>query len=1060
MENAHLYMPPILGGKSSRSVPSSSSSPSSISSSNRSPSPNPRNSPSGSLFGPEFDSESSQGGEAEADGIPLQDVRPLGSLPEFLPAAIDFNFVWGDPRGVHKTGAGIAEIIGIVYEHIVYWRKNLFMLPSGALGKAFVREKARLFECMTPGNPLEPVAVKAMAIMEHLLLQNTHRNMEAREIKPLLERRLQQWKRGDLEDLLEEGQALQNRLEHSLRFLKPVPVARAFAKLMFQGKVSAACRLLRLNAMPARAMELSDDVMEKLRALHPEAQPAEDAVLLSGSPPTVNPIIFEEITGDEILKASRNTFGAAGVSGGDADHWRRLLNSYGDASARCRDAMASFGRRLCSSFMDPLVLEAYLANRLIPINKNPGVRPIGIGEVFRRIIGKVINKVLKNDAMKAAGATQLCAGQTAGIEAVIHFMVDLFDNDDTDGLLMVDADNAFNRLKRSAALHNIRFVCPSYGTVIINCYRSGARLFVEGGRELTSWEGTTQGCTLAMIMYALALMPLVDGLRPLLPPDPGDPPSSSPVCPPQAWYADDSQAAGRIPALRMWWDHIVEHGPGLGYYPKPSKTILIVKPEKFGEAVTAFKGTGVVIKHGGGREEDGGHRDLGAAIGSSAFVLKYLSEKVDVWTAEISALAKIAATQPHAAHAAFTFGLRSRWVFLQRTMVTAPDIMQPMEDAIHHEFLPALLGIYTGISVVQRDLYALPAREGGLGIVNPVHEATTHYANSRRLTEMLGSLLSSSSVDYDVNHTDLLTLKILLRKERGDLAKEQADSLRNFLSPEEQRAMTLNREKGASSIFTTIPLKRYGFAIENKEDYRDILRLRYRLPIPDLPPKCICGDRYTLDHSQMCINGGFIHMRHDEPKSLFARLCTEVHRDVEEEPPLLRLSGEVLSYKSAIRSDEARSDVRVRSFWRKQQSAYFEFRVFYPFAPTYFPKAPMALYKAQEKTRRREYMERISNVDCGSFTPMVMSSTGGIGPQMSMALKCLAQKLAEKRKETPSVTAGVLRARFAFAAARSALICLRGSRSRFHSGRIGLVAVENSAVVSAEIGLRGSRGGG
>ena len=98
------------------------------------------------------------------------------------------------------------------------------------------------------------------------------------------------------------------------------------------------------------------------------------------------------------------------------------------------------------------MLEAFVANRLIPLDKQPGTRPIGIGEMPRRIIGKTIAAVLKNDIMDAAGATQLCAGQRSGIEAAIH-AIELFERDSSDALLLVDATNAFNSLNRATALH-------------------------------------------------------------------------------------------------------------------------------------------------------------------------------------------------------------------------------------------------------------------------------------------------------------------------------------------------------------------------------------------------------------------------------------------------------------------------------------------------------------------------------------------------------------------------------------------------------------------------------
>ena len=61
-------------------------------------------------------------------------------------------------------------------------------------------------------------------------------------------------------------------------------------------------------------------------------------------------------------------------------------------------------------------LEAFLACQLIPLNKSPGIRPIGIGEVLRRIMGKTVMMVLKKDVIHSAGALQVCAGQQAGVE--------------------------------------------------------------------------------------------------------------------------------------------------------------------------------------------------------------------------------------------------------------------------------------------------------------------------------------------------------------------------------------------------------------------------------------------------------------------------------------------------------------------------------------------------------------------------------------------------------------------------------------------------------------------
>ena len=78
----------------------------------------------------------------------------------------------------------------------------------------------------------------------------------------------------------------------------------------------------------------------------------------------------------------------------------------------------------------------------------------------------------------------------------------IFESDDTDAELLIDASNAFNALNRAAALHNVRILCPIIAICAINTYRQPARLFVIGGKEIVSAEGTTHGDPLAMGLYA------------------------------------------------------------------------------------------------------------------------------------------------------------------------------------------------------------------------------------------------------------------------------------------------------------------------------------------------------------------------------------------------------------------------------------------------------------------------------------------------------------------------------------------------------------------------------
>ena len=165
-----------------------------------------------------------------------------------------------------------------------------------------------------------------------------------------------------------------------------------------------------------------------------------------------------------------------------------------------------------------------------------------------------------------------------GTDAAIHTMRETFIQDDTDAVILVDASNAFNALNRKVALHNVQYIAPSFATILINTYRMPSRLFVAGGKEIVSQEGTTQGDNLAMSFFTLATVPLQNDLRVVQPNVK------------QVWLADDATGAGKLAHLKQWWNAIISHGSKLGYFVNESKSWLILKDEsKLEEAKQLFR---------------------------------------------------------------------------------------------------------------------------------------------------------------------------------------------------------------------------------------------------------------------------------------------------------------------------------------------------------------------------------------------------------------------------------------------------------------------------------------
>ena len=166
-------------------------------------------------------------------------------------------------------------------------------------------------------------------------------------------------------------------------------------------------------------------------------------------------------------------------------------------------AIAEFTRKVASENQDPDHLAPFTAARLIPLDKgdgNHGVRPIGIGEVLRRIVGKAIIKLLKHDVAQCTAPMQLCGGVKGGVEAAVHGLRAVWEDDETEAVLLVDARNAFNCMNRKTGLQNTGIVCPELYTYLNNTYQKPSDLFVAGskGLKIKSQEGTTQGDTTAM----------------------------------------------------------------------------------------------------------------------------------------------------------------------------------------------------------------------------------------------------------------------------------------------------------------------------------------------------------------------------------------------------------------------------------------------------------------------------------------------------------------------------------------------------------------------------------
>ena len=396
---------------------------------------------------------------------------------------------------------------------------------------------------------------------------------------------------------------------------------------MAEGRTKTAIQLLNNcgDSRMGRPLNLNDTletpkgsstVRGVLLEKHPPAQPCELSIPVPSTNDTLlfHPVLFNGINSTSIQLTALKTKGSHGPSGLDAAAWHRMCCSFKEPSRDLCEAMAKVAKRLASGPIDLNPVQAFTASRLIALDKCPGVRPIGVGEVSRRIIAKAILSVISKEIQQVAGTYQLCAGQKGGGEAAVHAMTMFLEEENTEGLF-VDATNVLNSLNYEAALRNVQSLCPSLANVVLNTYRLPPTLYING-TAITSAEGTTQGNPLAMSIHTVAILPLIMELDKLVI---------------QLWFADDAAAAGCLQALKQWWDLLTRRGPKYGYFANPAKMVLVVKERHLDLAKTIFSGSGVLIT-------TDGKSYFGSFIGPDNMKEQFVQAKVEAWKAELGEL--------------------------------------------------------------------------------------------------------------------------------------------------------------------------------------------------------------------------------------------------------------------------------------------------------------------------------------------------------------------------------------------------------------------------------------
>lgn len=163
---------------------------------------------------------------------------------------------------------------------------------------------------------------------------------------------------------------------------------------------------------------------------------------------------------------------------------------------------------------------------------------------------------------------------------------------------------------------------------------------------------------------------------------------------------------------------MLEKGLSFGYFPEPSKSVLIIDRKFKVEAETMFSDVGIKVVSG--------HR----FIGEDDECELYVKQKMEKWVQCVASLSKAAESQPQAAFAALVKSIQCEWRFLQRVIPNCSILFSPLSDIIKEKFFPSIFG--STVSDIEFDLFTLPARLAGLGLGDPVKRATNTFQLPRK----------------------------------------------------------------------------------------------------------------------------------------------------------------------------------------------------------------------------------------------------------------------------------------------------------------------------------------
>ena len=761
----------------------------------------------------------------------------------------------------------------------------------------------------------------------------------------------------------------------------PEALRRRVKSKLMDGDLGAT---VRVASSDDTIMEASPGVLLVLAKKHPEAP------LVTEELPTPSSIGALQLARDEVLQSIKSfpSSSSGGIDGLRPCHMKDLVHrAVGEPGAKLLSSVTALINFFLSGNLNPEARRLFFSARLVAFKKKDGgVRPIAVGNFFRRLASKAAVNSVSSTLSPQLSPVQLFAigvGVANGCEAAVHAARAFVEASSPENrgilnhiMIKLDVCNAFNSVRRDHLLSKIHSRAPSLYPLAWAAYSSSSPLLFDGNL-LESASGVQQGDPLGPLAFALAVDDVAQEVS----------------CPFNVWYLDDATIGGPadcvisdlhrlIPALARI---------GLSVNPKKCELVNLGYPDNtfkdIHDTISSLLPSITVVR--ASRLEL-----LGAPILKEAIRCTLPMKKAQLETM-ISRLRLIDA------HPAL-FLLRNCFAMprLLYTLRAAPcfrekSLLQELDDVIRKGASDICNVSFDDLNWQQA---TLPVRLGGIGLRSPSTVSFSAYASSFFASRTLSRLILSDPIGSDAVETAICEewadggCEVPVVKEKQRLWDDSVcavivEDLRKRLNVRRRAALEGAALPHSGSWLFAIPHPSIGTYLDN-QTLRIAVALRVGARVCE-QHLCRCGD--TVDcfghHPLSCKRSAGRFPRHAALNDVLKRALGRAGF-----PSILEPSG-------LDRGDGKRPDGITLFPFSKGRALVWDATCSDTFSPGSLLNSATSPGTASRKAEEKKEKKYNNLKDRYMFEPFAFETCGGIGPRTFRTLSSVGQMIASQKDD-------------------------------------------------------------